>query len=204
MSSSDEKEGPAKRDPKARWFAVVGGSDGEVLALLAAAVAKYPGDGGAPPRHADALQQLKQLGEAAAEYDRRAWPSGPPNLTPVRRHWLPRRIWRGGCGARLGSNPAGGMFHHNGGRCSRWVRSTRRSNIIGSLPVQNGARCTATRCAILRSSFRAAARRQRRGAAERAEAWAAIDGGSKPASRAPICHPGCCGSVMSLARRGIR
>jgi protein O-GlcNAc transferase len=44
------------------------GSDAEALALLAAAAAKFPDDGVLATRHADAMQQLKQLGEAAAEY----------------------------------------------------------------------------------------------------------------------------------------
>lgn len=46
------------------------GSDAEALVLLAAAVVKFPDDGALAARHADAMQQLKQLGEAAAEYRR--------------------------------------------------------------------------------------------------------------------------------------
>ena len=69
MSSSDEVETPHAILQRAAvlWSE---GSDAEALALLAAAVAKFPGDGVLAARHADALQQLKQLGEAAAEYCR--------------------------------------------------------------------------------------------------------------------------------------
>lgn len=69
MPSSDEAETPQAILQRAAllWSE---GSDAAALALLAAAVAKFPGDGVLAARHADALQQLKQFGEAAAEYRR--------------------------------------------------------------------------------------------------------------------------------------
>src|SRR5215469_9416515 len=46
------------------------GSDDDARALLAAAVANFPNDGVLAAKHADAMHQLRQLGEAAAEYRR--------------------------------------------------------------------------------------------------------------------------------------
>ncbi len=46
------------------------GSDDDARALLAAAVAKFPDDGVLAAKHADAMHQLSQLAEAAAEYRR--------------------------------------------------------------------------------------------------------------------------------------